>query len=150
MEILENKKKIFYDYNQVAAHVYNQKAYYLAESNKKKQAIESIQKAISLLPDSSDYYDSYGDILLMFGNYEKAKELEFTPIETYIKLGRCYMELGQHEKALENLEIGKYKAIHSVKKMVFTKDDKRIEQPDPQTELIKEADKYISEIKKYE
>lgn len=142
-------------FSSVNHQLYNFMAYSFAKVKKKEKAIEAIKKAIELDLEESNYYDSYGEILMMFGNYEeaviqleKAKELRFTPIETYINLGKCYFELGQYKKALENLEIGIYQAEHRVKKIILTKDDKRVAQDFPQTELIKEAERYISEIKK--
>lgn len=86
---------------------------------------------------------NYEDALIQF---EKAKELHFTPIKTYIKIGKCLLEFGRYEEALKNLKIGRNSAVHSVKSSSLTENDKRITVDAPQTELIKEAEQYISEV----
>lgn len=157
LRILENSKKIItklFKYEEVKANILNSKSLKLASNNQKEEAINSIQKAIELDSDFSGYFNTYGEILMIFKDFkaaiekfEKAKKLRHTPIKTYINLGKCLIELVQYEQALKNLEIGKYQATHSVKGMVLTKDGRMVKQPYPQTELIKETEKYISEIK---
>ena len=46
------------------------------------------------------------------------------------------------------MRIGRNYAVHSVKSSTLTEDDKRITVDAPQTELIKEAEEYISEVEK--
>ncbi len=153
IDLLKKEKEYYPQAEQIEAQLYQTKAYNLMKSGKKEGAIQEIKKAIELEPDEADFYHTYGQILMMFNDFkgaikqlETAKKLYFTPIETYIKLGKCYYELEQYEKAVENLEIGKNQAQHSVKKIVLTEDDKRIQEDFPQTELIEEAEKYLSKI----
>lgn len=92
-------------------------AYSLIRSYKSDLAIKVIQKTIQLDPKNGDYYDSYGEILLMSNNYVKAipqfeKALEINPDahfihQTYIKLGNCYLKLQKNNLALDYLEKGK-------------------------------------------
>ena len=132
--------------------VYTTMAYSFARDGKKKKAINSIKKAIEIDPEESEYYYYYGEILMIFEEYdeaikqfEKAKELHFTPIETFIDLGECFMILGNYDKALENLKIGRNLAAHSVKERVRT--DKGYEiRPLPQTNLIERAENYIAKF----
>ncbi|MFX1570116.1 MAG: tetratricopeptide repeat protein [Promethearchaeota archaeon] len=139
----------------IKSHIYNKMAYYFAEEGNQEEAVKAIKNAIEISPDSADYYDSYGEILMIFKDFknavekfEKAKKLHFTPIETFIKLGKCLFELGKYEEALENLRIGRNRAVHTVKRVMSTEEDKRFIVDFPQTELIQEAEKYILEIKK--
>ena len=139
----------------IKEQILQRKALFIANKGKKDEAIEIIKEAIEFNPKwASESYHIYGEILMIFNDYlkaieqfEMAKTLPFTPIETYIKLGKCYLELDNDEEALVNLEKGKYEAQHRVKKMVLTKEEKEIEQDFPQMELIEEAEKYIEEIK---
>jgi len=126
-----------------------------AKKNDKAQFLEYMNKAIALDPEDAETYDFYGEVLMVFEEYEeakkqleKAKALDFTPTETYIKLGKCLLELGQYEEALKNLRIGRNLAAHRVQKEKKTEDGRRIFIEDPQTELIKEAEQLISKIKK--
>jgi len=137
--------------NSIKEQILQKKALFTANKGKKEEAIEIIQKAIEIYPDSTSY-DILGEILMIFKDYRKAienleyaKTLPFTPIETYIKLGRCYMELDQKEEALENLEKGKYEAEHRVKE-VISYEGETLELEIPQTDLIEEAEKLIEEI----
>ena len=129
-------------------------ALFNANQGKKEEAIEIIQKAIENYPDSKSY-DVFGEILMLFKDYKKAidklefaKTRPFTPVETYIKLGKCYIELDQKEKALENLEKGKSEAERGVTKAVLLEGE-RVEWKIPLTDLIEEAEKLIEEISSY-
>lgn len=99
--------------------------------------------------EESKSYSIYGDILMAFDDskdaiekYEKAIELPFTPVETYINLGKCLMELGQYDDAVEHLKKGRNYAAHDV---VRTKEGIEYQS---NAELIKEAEKLITEIEK--
>ena len=66
------------------ARCYNSEAYSFAEKKRYKDALESIDQAVSLAPTSADFYDSKGEILLMQGNNQDAlkmwkKVLELNP-----------------------------------------------------------------------
>ena len=138
----------------IKENILQNKAIYLANQGKKEKALKIIQEAISLNPDyNSTSYEVYGEIFMIFGDYTEAikqfeisKKFPFTSIETHIKLGRCYLEIGQKENALKNLEEGKYLAQHTVKKSVLNEEGAKILQDFPQTELIEQAEKYIEEI----
>ncbi|KKM92460.1 hypothetical protein LCGC14_1218230 [marine sediment metagenome] len=138
----------------IKEQILQRKALLIANQGKKKEAIEIIKEAINFNPKwASGSYHVYGEILMIFENYTGAIEqfmfaikLPFTPIETYIKLGKSYLELRRLDEALKYLEIGKYEAQHRVKKTILTKENVEIEQDYPQVELIEEAEKYIDEI----
>lgn len=139
--------------DQIKAQLYQTKAKNLLSSGENEEAINIIKKAINLADDWAEFYHTYGEILMSSKNYEdaliqfeKAKELHFTPIKTYIKIGKCLLEFGRYEEALKNLKIGRNSAVHSVKSSSLTENDKRITVDAPQTELIKEAEQYISEV----
>lgn len=109
------KRKIHYK-NILKSRILNSQAYKLARENKKEESIEIIIQAITLNPNEGDLYDSYGEILMIFGDYKRAiekfdKAVELTPLgffthETYIKRGNCYKELGEYKIAMENLKKG--------------------------------------------
>lgn len=95
----------------------NNKAVVLANLNRKEEAIEAAEHLISLNPKLGNSYDSYGEILMTFKEYEDAiskfeKALELEPTGwfaywTYLKMGKCYQELGKYDTAMENYEKGK-------------------------------------------
>ncbi|KKL87595.1 hypothetical protein LCGC14_1933110, partial [marine sediment metagenome] len=49
----------------------------------------------------------FGDYENALTKFEKAKELHFTPNETYIMMGKCLLEIRKYEDAIENLKIGR-------------------------------------------
>lgn len=118
----------------------NAEAYKLAYDNKKEESIAILDKLVELAPNYGDYYDSYGEILMIFKEYQRAiqkleKAIELAPDgyflhQTYIKIGNCYKELKNYDQALENIEIGKKLAEEHLKE-----------------EWIELADKYFKEIK---
>jgi len=97
--------------------ILNYKAYWYQYANKKEEALQIIEELIEHEPNNSVYYDSYGEILMNFEEYEKAAEQFQKAIkmsnfgwfiyQTYIKLGICYKELENYELAIENLKMGK-------------------------------------------
>ena len=93
------------------------KAYWLQYLTRKDEVLEIIEDLIQTDPENGMYHDTYGEMLMSFQDYEKAK-VEFQKsieissndwyvFQTYIKLGICDKELGYLEKALENLKKGK-------------------------------------------
>ncbi len=118
----------------------NSKLYILARLNKEKEAIIIAERMIKMEPKEGNSYDSYGEVLLMFNKYDKAlemlnKAIEIDPHaiylhETYIKIGECYFHMGNHNKALENLNKGK-----------------KLAQQRNKGEEIDKANKIIAEIK---
>ena len=109
----------------------NFKAYWYQYLNKKDEALNTLKELIESEQDNGEYYDSYGEILMNYEEYEKAVEQFQKAIElsssgrfiyqTYIKLGICFKELENYELAIEYLKKGKeftYKSIsdHEIKK----------------------------------
>ena len=92
------------------------KAYWLQYLSRKEEAVEIIQNLIEQDPDNSIYYDTFGEMLMSFQDYESAKNKFLKAIEigsdewymfqTHIKLGICYKELGEFKLAIERLESG--------------------------------------------
>jgi len=86
-------------------------------TEKQEEAIKSVERLIELAPDEGNYHDSHGEILMMFEKYRGAiKEFEealrtepdgFFAQGSYMKMGICYKELGDYDKARENFEKGK-------------------------------------------
>jgi len=93
------------------------KAYWLQFLDRKEEAIKTIQKLIEHEPDTGIYYDTYGEILMYFEEYEEAAKKfvkamvlgsrDWYLSQTYIKLGICYKVLGNLELGIENLKKGK-------------------------------------------
>lgn len=93
------------------------KAYWLQFLDRKEEAINIIQKLVENEPDTGIYYDTYGEILMYFEEYEEATKKfvkamvlgshDWYIYQTYIKLGICYKVLGNLELGVENLKKGK-------------------------------------------
>ena len=119
----------------------NLEAYEFAKSNKKEEALKTVLKLVNLAPTSGDYWDSYGEILMMFNDYENAinkfkialqlDQNGYYVHETYIKMGNCYKELNNYKLALENIVKGK-----------------EIAEEREELDWVNQANDYISEIKK--
>jgi len=94
----------------------NNKAMILGYLGRREKAIETAEHLISLNPKYGNSYDTYGEVLMALEEYEKAIEkfkeaLTLEPTgwfayETCLKMGQCYKELGNIEKALEYYEKG--------------------------------------------
>jgi len=97
--------------------ILNNRALMFAELDRKEEAIETAKEMIELNKEDGNMRDSFGEILLIVGDYDDAIEqfeeaIEMDPTgwyvdQSYIKMGLCYMKLGDFEKAKENFEIGK-------------------------------------------
>jgi tetratricopeptide (TPR) repeat protein/DNA-binding HxlR family transcriptional regulator len=121
----------------------NNKVVFLAYSGRREEAIETADYLISLDPNNGNSYDSYGDIFMVFREYENAikkfeRALKVDPTgffgnQTCLKLGLCYQELKKYEKALEYFEKGK----------ILT--DRML--PGQRELYLHEAEKYISELR---
>ncbi|MFX0140998.1 MAG: tetratricopeptide repeat protein, partial [Candidatus Hodarchaeota archaeon] len=95
----------------------NYKAYWFQYLNKKEKAFEIMENLIKAEPERGIYHDSYGEILMNFGDYDTALKEFSRAIEvesegdfvyqTYIKLGICYKELEKYDLAVVNLNKGK-------------------------------------------
>ena len=95
----------------------NYKAYWLSYLGRKQEAVQILQKLLKSEPEKGIYHDTYGEILIIFKEYEKAikqfeKAIEINSndwfiYQTYIKIGICYAALDNSELAIKNLKIGK-------------------------------------------
>jgi len=124
---------------------------FLAKLNKKEEALATINKLIEKNPEEGRYYIKYGEVLMMFKDYNEAVNifknvLNLEPdyrlneekfiewdvhliYDSYINMGKCYKELGMYDIALENFIEGK-----------------RLAEEVNNYYLVNEADKHISEI----
>jgi len=97
--------------------VINNKAHILARLNRREEAIETAKYQITLDPNHGNPYDTYGEILQIFGDYEEAikkyeEALKVEPSgwfvdQTFLRMGDCYKELGMYDEALEAYKTGK-------------------------------------------
>ncbi|NVM46609.1 MAG: hypothetical protein HWN79_17010 [Candidatus Lokiarchaeota archaeon] len=107
---------------------------------RKEDAIRAAETMISLDPSDGNLFDSYGEMLMLFGDYEKAiqkfeKALKLEPkgwfaFQTYLKMGTCYEKLLDLEKAEENYLKGKELTdrMHPLKKdMYFYKASEKLD-----------------------
>jgi tetratricopeptide (TPR) repeat protein len=89
----------------------------IEDEKNKEAAIETIISLTEKAPEEGNYFDSYGEILMITGDYknaikmlEKAIETEpngwFIP-DTYVKMGKCNEKLGFIEKAEENFKLAR-------------------------------------------
>jgi len=95
----------------------NYKVYWLHYLNRKEESLDLIQDLVKRVPENGTYYDTYGEILMYYNEYDKAIEkfLRATKMaedelfigQTYIKLGICFKELKKFDVAVENLNKGK-------------------------------------------
>jgi len=95
----------------------NFKAYWYQYMNNKGEALKILEELIKSEENNGEYYDSYGEILMNYEEYEKAVENFQKAIElsssgwfiyqSYIKLGICFKELGSFDLAIEYLKKGK-------------------------------------------
>lgn len=95
----------------------NYKVYWLHYLNRKEEALILIQELVDAVPNNGIYYDTYGEILMYYNEYDKAIDNFLRVIklardewyinQTYVKLGICYKELKKFDLAVENLNIGK-------------------------------------------
>ncbi|MHA1456772.1 MAG: tetratricopeptide repeat protein [Promethearchaeota archaeon] len=104
-------------YESKYASILNNRALILAELDRKEEAIETAKEMIACDKKDGNLRDSFGEILLIVGDYEDSiKQFEeaiaMNPTgwyidQSYIKMGLCYLNLGEYERAKENFEIGK-------------------------------------------
>ncbi len=103
-------------------HLLNHKLYWHLYRGEKEEAIEAGKLLITLDPNDGNYFDSYGETLTEFEEYEEAikilqKALEIDPLgwftyNTFINLAKCYKETGDYDLARDNLQQGE-RAIHT-------------------------------------
>jgi tetratricopeptide (TPR) repeat protein len=102
--------------------VLNHKVYYHLYLGDREEAIAAGKLLTKLAPEEGNFYDSYGEILTEFGEYEEAikqleKALELDPLgwftyNTYRLLAKCYKETGKFDLAKDSLQKGE-RAIHT-------------------------------------
>ncbi len=95
----------------------NNKTLQLAYLGRKEEALETAEYLINLDTKKSSSYDTFGEVYMMFGEYENAikKFEEVLKIEsksnfkflTCVKLSYCYQELKLYNQAFKYLEKGK-------------------------------------------
>ena len=161
LNLLEEKKNLMHEddsisdsYNNLKARIYYTKAKSFARNNIREDAINMIELALDLTNSEwAEYTYKYGEIMMILHDYKTAAEkfesalkLAIPPLDTRIKLGKCYFEVGQYDKALSNLEAGKYQALHNVKEVFGDVNEKWVEKDIPQEELIEEANLLIQDI----
>jgi tetratricopeptide (TPR) repeat protein len=108
---------ILIDFDPKNIEYLNNKVFILGYLGRKKEAIATAEKLIELNPKIGNSYDTFGEIYLIFGEYENAikKFEESVKIEpssdclfiTIIRLAYCYMKINNYEKANEYFEKGK-------------------------------------------
>jgi len=98
---------------------------------RKEEAIRTAEKMISLAPNDGNLFDSYGETLMLLGEYETAipkfeRALKLEPkgwfaFQTYLKMGNCYEKLMKLDKAEENYLKGKELTdkMHPLKKELY-------------------------------
>ncbi|MFW9820180.1 MAG: hypothetical protein ACFFE5_11275 [Candidatus Thorarchaeota archaeon] len=124
------------------------KAYWLQFLDKKEEALEIMQQLIKKEPDMGIYYDTYGEVLMYFEDYEEAAKKfvksmvlgahEWYIFQTYIKLGICYKIIGELDLAVENLKKG----------IELTK--KNVKDPETKQKWLAIANLFLSEVKPLE
>ncbi|MHA2399604.1 MAG: hypothetical protein ACXADU_12040 [Promethearchaeota archaeon] len=90
------------------------------DEKNKQAAIETIRKLTERAPKEGNFFDSYGEILMITGDYENAIEKYRKAIEvepngwfvpaSYVGLGKCYEKIGKYDEAEVN--------FHAAKKIV--------------------------------
>jgi len=127
LEIINELLETFSENNDLL----NYKAYWLQYLGKREEALDIIQDLVKNNPDNAMYYDTYGEILMYFEDYEDAinafkKTLDLAIddwyiYQTYIKLGICYKELENFELARDSI----IKGIELSKEKSFDVDSKQ-------------------------
>jgi len=94
--------------------VLNVKRYFHLCLGENEEAVKAGKELIKLSPDDGNFYDSYGEALTEFGDYEKAikvlqKALEIDPLgwftfNTHYNLARSYIGLGKYDLARDSID----------------------------------------------
>ena len=113
LEIINELMERYPEDNTLLLH----KAYWYQYLDKKEESLEIILNLLEREPENELYYDTYGEILMKFAEYDSAikqfqKAIEISndtwySYQTYIKLGICYKELENYDLAIEYLQKGK-------------------------------------------
>lgn len=97
------------------AYIYNQKKEKGIEDEESKiAAVETIKLLTEKSPQEGNYFDSYGEILMIIGEYDDAIKKYEKAIKTepngwfipasHVGLGKCYEKLGNYGEAEENFQ----------------------------------------------
>jgi tetratricopeptide (TPR) repeat protein len=97
------------------AYIYKQKTEQGIEDEENKiKAVETIKFLTEKVPQEGNYFDSYGEILMITGDYENAIKMYEKAIKTepngwfipasHVGLGKCYEKLGNYGEAKENFQ----------------------------------------------
>jgi tetratricopeptide (TPR) repeat protein len=125
LEIIEDVIKEYPDDKKLL----NNKALILVKLNRTEEAIETVKRLINIDPDDGNSFDTYGEVLKDLGKYAEAienfeKAIELDPkgwylVETYQKMGECYEELENDEKASQCYQ--KVKALEEKRLPLYRK-----------------------------
>ena len=96
-------------------YIYNQKKEMgIEDEENKKAALEVIKFLTEKVPKEGNYFDSYGEILLIIGEYKDAIKMYENAIKiepngwfvpaSYLGLGKCHQKLGNYEEAVTNFQ----------------------------------------------
>ena len=112
-EIVDNLSNKYPDQNELQMY----KAYWLMYLNKRGESLNLMKAIIDREANKGLFYDTYGEILMNYEEYESAikqfqkvielNDQEWFLYQTYVKLGICYKEIENFKLALENLSKGK-------------------------------------------
>ncbi len=141
----------------IKEQILNDYATHLAEKGDKEKAIEVAEEAVELSgPEwASDSYEAYGDIFMVYqeyeealDKYEKAKKSHIPSIEVNLKIGICHFELGNYDEALKFLKVAKFQGGQSMISQEVDDNGKKIQKSIPQMDVIREAENYMTRIQK--
>jgi tetratricopeptide (TPR) repeat protein/Mn-dependent DtxR family transcriptional regulator len=122
LDIITELTKTYPDYVDFFNHkaywhiyIYNQKKEKgIEDEENKNSAIATIKWLTEKVPQEGNYFDSYGEILMITGDYENAIKKYEKAIKTepngwfipssYVGLGKCNEKLGNYEEAKENFQ----------------------------------------------
>ena len=141
LEIINNLIQKFPKDNDLICY----KAYWMQYLDNKQESLEIIQDLVNTEPENGLYYDTFGEILMYFEEYEEAAKKfvksmvlgakEWYIFQTYIKLGICYTQMR------ENLGL----AVEYLKKGIeMTK--KNVQDPESKQKWLAIANLFLSEL----
>ena len=128
------------DENQEDIGILNNLTILYALLGQKEEAIRAAETMTKLNPNDGNLFDSYGEALMLLGEYEKAiikferalkiDKKGWFAFQTYLKMGTCYEKLLDLDKAEANYLKGQEltKKMHPIKKdMYFYKASEKLD-----------------------